>query len=56
MRFPGLQAGYQVPMTSQPHPERWIFPYRLEGLAIIRPMTCCADITRALVRYRRYSH
>ncbi len=48
MRLMGLQAIYQAPGTSQPHPEHRIYPYLLKGLAITRPnQVWCADITPA---------
>jgi putative transposase len=51
MRLMGLQAIYQAPRTSQPHPEHRIYPYRLKGLAIERPdHVWCADITYIPVR------
>ena len=46
MRLMGLEAIYQAPKTSQPHPEHRVYPYRLKGLAIERPdHVWCADIT-----------
>ena len=46
MRLMGLEAIYQVPRTSAPHPEHRIYPYLLKGLAIDRPdQVWCADIT-----------
>ena len=46
MRLMGLQAIYQAPRTSQPHPEHRVYPYLLKGLAIKRPNhVWCADIT-----------
>jgi len=46
MRLMGLQAIYQAPRTSVPHPEHQIYPYLLKGLAITRPdQVWCADIT-----------
>ena len=46
MRLIGLEAIYQAPRTSQPHPEHRVYPYRLKGLAIERPNhVWCADIT-----------
>lgn len=51
MRLMGLQAIYQAPRTSQPHPEHRIYPYRLKGLSITRPNhVWCADITYIPVR------
>jgi putative transposase len=46
MRLMGLQAIYQAPRTSDPHPEHRIYPYLLRGMAINRPnQAWCADIT-----------
>ena len=46
MRLMGLQAIYQAPRTSEPHPSHRIYPYLLRGLAIERPdQVWCADIT-----------
>ncbi len=46
MRKMGLQAIYQAPRTSDPHPEHKIYPYLLKGLAIEKPNhVWCADIT-----------
>jgi putative transposase len=51
MRLMGLQAIYQAPRTSCPHPEHRVYPYRLKGLAIARPNhVWCADITYIPVR------
>ena len=51
MRLMGLEAIYQAPRTSQPHPEHRIYPYRLKGLNIERPdHVWCADITYIPVR------
>jgi len=51
MRLMGLQAIYQAPRTSQPHPEHRVYPYRLKGLAIELPdHVWCADITYIPVR------
>ena len=47
----GLEAIYQAPKTSLPHPEHRVHPYRLKGLAIERPdHVWCADITYIPVR------
>ena len=46
MRKMGLQAIYQAPHTSQPHPEHKIYPYLLKDLAITRAdQVWSADIT-----------
>jgi len=46
MRLMGIEAIYQKPNTSQPHPEHKVYPYLLRGLAIERPnQVWCADIT-----------
>jgi len=46
MRLLGLQAIYQRPRTSQPHPEHKIYPYLLRDLAITRPNhVWCTDVT-----------
>ncbi len=46
MRLMGLQAIYQAPRTSDPHPAHRVYPYLLRGLAINRPnQIWCADIT-----------
>ncbi len=46
MRLMGLQAIYQMPRTSEPHPEHRVYPYLLKGLAIERPdQVWCADLT-----------
>jgi len=46
MRLMGLEAIYQAPRTSQPHPAHRIYPYLLTGMAIGRPnQVWCADIT-----------
>jgi putative transposase len=46
MRQMGLQAVFQRPRTSIPHPEHRIYPYLLRGLQIDRPNKAwCADIT-----------
>ena len=46
MRRLGLQAIFQRPRTSQPHPEHRIYPYLLRDLAITRPnQVWCSDVT-----------
>jgi putative transposase len=46
MRLQGLQAIYQRPRTSQPHPEHRIYPYLLRDLSITRPdHVWCTDVT-----------
>jgi putative transposase len=46
MRLMGIQAIYQTPRTSQPHPDHKIYPYLLRDLDITRPNhVWCADIT-----------
>ena len=46
MRLMGLEAIYQAPRTSAPHPAHRIYPYLLKRLAIERPnQVWCADIT-----------
>ena len=46
MRLLGLQAVFQRPRTSQPHPEHRIYPYLLRDLPITRPdHVWCADVT-----------
>ena len=46
MRLMGLEAIYQAPRTSAPHPAHRIYPYLLKGMKIDRPnQVWCADIT-----------
>ena len=46
MRLMGLEAIYQAPRTSDPHPAHRVYPYLLGGMAIDRPnQVWCADIT-----------
>ncbi len=46
MRLMGLEAIYQAPRTSDPHPAHRIYPYLLKRMKIDRPnQVWCADIT-----------
>ncbi len=46
MRLMGLEAIYQAPRTSSPHPAHRVYPYLLKGMAIDLPnQVWCADIT-----------
>jgi len=46
MKLMGLEAIYQAPRTSDPHPAHRIYPYLLRGLAITKSNhVWCADIT-----------
>ena len=46
MRVMGLEAIYQKPNTSRPHPDHKVYPYLLRDLIIDRPnQVWCADIT-----------
>ncbi len=46
MRLMGLRAIYRQPRTSQPAPERWVYPYLLRDLTITRAnQVWAADIT-----------
>ena len=46
MRLMGLEAIYQAPRTSDPHPAHRVYPYLLRGKVIDRPnRVWCADIT-----------
>jgi putative transposase len=46
MRLMGIEAIYQKPNTSKPHPEHKIYPYLLRGMKIDRPnQVWAADIT-----------
>ena len=46
MRLMGLEAIYQAPRTSDPHPAHRVYPYLLRGIAIDRPnQVWFADIT-----------
>ena len=51
MRLMGLDAIYQAPRTSNPHPAHKIYPYLLGNLAIVHSdHVWCADITYIPVR------
>ena len=46
MRLMGLEAIYQAPRTSTPHPAHRVYPYLLKRMVIDRPnQVWCADIT-----------
>jgi len=46
MRLLGLQAVYQAPKTSAPHPDHRVYPYLLRGRTINRSnQIWCANIT-----------
>lgn len=46
MRLMGIEAIYQKPRTSTPHPQHKIYPYLLKNLCITRPnQVWCTDIT-----------
>ena len=51
MRLMGLEAIYQAPKTSAPHPAHRTYPYLLRDVAVDRPdHVWCADITYIPVR------
>ena len=51
MRLMGLEAIYQAPRTSTPHPAHRIYPYLLRDMTVVRPdHVWCADITYIPVR------
>ena len=51
MRLMGLEAIYQAPKTSAPHPAHRIYPYLLRNVAVDRSdHVWCADITYIPVR------
>lgn len=46
MRLMGIEAIYQKPRTSDPHPDHKIYPYLLRNLSIAKPnQIWCTDIT-----------
>ena len=46
MRLLGIQAVFQRPRTSEPHPEHRVYPYLLRDLEITSPNhVWCADVT-----------
>ena len=52
MRLMGLEAIYQAPITSMPHPAHRVYPYLLKGMTIDRPnQVWCADITYIPVQH-----
>jgi putative transposase len=52
MKLMGLEAIYQAPRTSDPHPAYRIYPYLLRGLKITKPNhVWCADITYIPVKH-----
>jgi putative transposase len=52
MRLMGLEAIYQAPRTSDPHPAHRIYRYLLRGMAINRPnQVWCSDITYIPVQH-----
>jgi len=51
MGLMGLEAIYQAPKTSTPHPGHRIYPYLLRDVTVVRPdHVWCADITYIPVR------
>ena len=51
MRLMGLEAIYQAPRTSTPHPQHRVYPYLLRNLTVDRAdHVWCADITYIPVR------
>ncbi len=51
MRLMGLEAIYQAPRTSDPHPRHRVYPYLLRNLEVTRANhVWCADITYIPVR------
>jgi len=52
MRLMGLEAIYQAPRTSDPHPAHRIYPYLLRGMSVTRPnQVWCTDITYIPVQH-----
>jgi len=52
MRLMGLEAIYQAPRTSDPHPAHRIYPYLLRGMEINRAnQVWCSDITYIPVQH-----
>jgi putative transposase len=46
MRLMGLEAIYQAPRTSTPHPDHRVYPYLLRDVVVSRPdQVWCADIS-----------
>jgi len=51
MQVMGLEAIYQRPRTSDPHPQHTVYPYLLRDMVIDRPdQVWCADITYVPMR------
>jgi putative transposase len=52
MRLMGLEAIYQAPRTSDPHPAHRVYPYLLRGLEVTGPnQVWCSDITYIPVQH-----